>query len=91
MIGASSSDVQRIVDRARCLVEDLLGSETESVSGVERSNGSWSVTVEVVEMHRIPESTDVLSSYEVVLDDDGNLVRLGRARRYRRSQVEDGV
>jgi len=88
-VGASSSDVKKVVDRARRHVEDLLGSEAESVSAVERSNGSWSVTVEVVEMHRVPESTDVLSSYEVVLDDDGNLVRLGRPRRYRRSQVED--
>jgi hypothetical protein len=48
------------------------------------------VTLEVIEMKRIPESTDVLSSYEVTIDDDGNVVSAAQRRRYRRSQVEEG-
>jgi hypothetical protein len=39
---------------------------------------------------RIPESTDVLASYEMELDGDGNLRRYGRVRRYRRSQADNG-
>jgi hypothetical protein len=88
--GASNSNVAQIVGRARTQIEQLLGSQPERVSGVDRSDGSWHVTVEVVELRRIPDSTDVLSSYEVVLDEDGNLVRLERRRRYRRAQVEEG-
>src|SRR5207248_6016574 len=76
--GASRSDVAAMVKRARTQITDLLGKEPESISGVEQANGSWSVNVEVVEIHRIPDTTDILSSYEVVLDDDGNLVRLER-------------
>ena len=87
--GASRSDVAAMVKRARTQITDLLGKEPESISGVEQANGSWSVNVEVVEIHRIPDTTDILSSYEVVLDDDGNLVRLERQRRYRRAQVEE--
>ena len=87
--GASSSDVAAVVGRARSHVTDLLGKETESVSAISRANGSWSVTVEVVEVHRVPDSTDILSSYEVVVDDEGDLVRLERRGRYRRSQVEE--
>lgn len=87
--GAPSSDVAKIIGNARSYVQDFLGKEPESVSGVDRSNGSWSVTVEVVELERVPDTTDVLGSYEVVLDEDGNLVRLERTRRYLRSQVEE--
>jgi len=87
--GASSSEVADVIDRARAQVADLFGKEVESVSGISRQNRSWSVTVEVVEVHRIPDSTDVLSSYEVVLDDDRNLVSVDRRGRYRRSQVEE--
>ena len=87
--GAPSSNVAKIVEQARNHARDLLGEEPESVTGVERSNGSWSVTVEVVELHRVPDTTDVLAAYEIVLDDDGNLVRFDRTRRYLRSQVED--
>jgi hypothetical protein len=82
------SDAIRIVQQAREHLRDLLGEDAESVSGIERENGNWSVKLEVVEMHRIPESTDILSSYSAVLDDDGGIVSLTRGRRYRRSQVE---
>ena len=50
------------------------------------------VTLEVVELTRIPESTDVLASYEVELDDDGNASRATSAvRRYYRSQADTGT
>ena len=48
------------------------------------------MTFEVLEIRRIPESTDVLASYAVTLDDDGNLLDLERSRRYRRAQVDEG-
>jgi gas vesicle protein GvpO len=87
--GLPQRDIARVVELARGHVEELLGTPAESISGLERGNGSWHLMVEVVELHRIPDSTDVLSSYEVVVDDDGNLVRLDRHRRYRRAQVEE--
>src|SRR5437588_157755 len=88
--GASSSEVSKMLERARSQVQDLLGEQPESVSGIVRSDGHWSVMLEVVEVRRVPDTTDVLASYEVVLDNDGNLVGLERKRRYFRSQVEEG-
>jgi hypothetical protein len=87
--GHSPSDAMRIVQQAREHLKNLLGEDAESVSGIERANGNWSVKLEVVELHRIPESTDILSSYSAVLDDDGGIVSVTRGRRYRRSQVEE--
>src|SRR5262249_55779651 len=85
----SAGEARSMADEARQQVEQLLGSEVEGVTGFERSDGHWSVNVEVVELHRVPDSMDVLASYEVVLDDDRNLVRLERTRRYHRAHVED--
>jgi hypothetical protein len=87
--GVSTGEAAQIVRQARRELANLLGSKPESVSGLEHSDGRWSVTLEIVELRRIPESTDVLSSYEVVIDDEGNLVSARRLRRYRRSQVEE--
>jgi hypothetical protein len=84
-----SGETGAIVDTARNELEQLLGREVESVSGFERANDGWRVTLEVVEVRRIPESTDVLGSYDVVLDDDRNLVSFNQTHRYRRSQVEE--
>jgi hypothetical protein len=58
------------------------------VSGVRRAKDGWEVTFEVVEIRRVPESTDVLASYAVTLDDDGQLLDFERRRRYRRAQVD---
>ena len=88
--GGTSSEVADVVERARGHVAGLLDKEPETVSGISRGNGSWTVTVEVVDVHRIPDSTDILSSYDVVLDDDGGLLRLERRGRYRRAQIEEG-
>jgi hypothetical protein len=87
--GAAPNEVAAMVERAKQQLREVLGSETESVSGLERANGRWIVSLEVVEVRRIPESTDVLASYEVVLDDDGGIVSMQRRHRYRRSQVEE--
>jgi Gas vesicle synthesis protein GvpO len=88
--GARMNDAKQIVAEAKRELEELLGAEVESVSGFHRSDGGWTVTLEVVNLRRIPDTTDVLSSYEVVLDDDRNLVSISETRRYRRSQVEEG-
>ena len=86
--GAGPSEARRVVEAAREHLATLLGKDADSVSGLDRNGDGWIVTVEVVEVPRIPESTDVLASYEVELDDDRNLRRYARVRRYIRSQSD---
>jgi hypothetical protein len=87
--GVPADDLASVVARARASLEELVGMEPESVSSVKRKNGSWSIALEVVEVRRIPDSTDVLSTYQLVLDQNGGIVEIDRTRRYRRSQVEE--
>jgi len=88
--GASPDEATETVQRARRQLSALLERAVESVSAFERMHAGWLVTLEVVEVSRIPESTDVLASYEVELDDDRNLRRYARVRRYIRSQADRG-
>ena len=88
--GAAPDDAKATVKQAREQLEALLELPVESVSGFERTRNGWLVTLEVLELSRIPESTDVLASYEMELDDDRNLVRYTRGRRYHRSQADRG-
>lgn len=90
--GVGSDELEELATRARELLLSVRGVEAESVSGIGRtSSNGWKVTLEVVELHRIPESTDVLASYEVELDGDGRFLGFSRGRRYSRSQAEDGA
>jgi hypothetical protein len=79
---------RQIVERAREQLRDLRGEDAESVSSIRRTGDGWRVGLEVVEVHRIPESTDVLATYEVLLDDDGDLLTFERTARYYRSEAD---
>lgn len=71
-------------------ITELTGKDAESVTGVTRSDDGWLVTVEVVEDRRIPSSTDVLSTYEAEITDDGELLSYQRVRRYARGRGDYG-
>jgi hypothetical protein len=68
---------------ARQLIE-LTGRDVEGVTGLDRTDDGWTVQVEVVEVRRIPDTTDVLALYDVEVDRDGELVGYRRVRRYTR-------
>lgn len=68
-------------------VAEFTGRQPQSVLGLQRDGDGWNVTVEVLELSRVPSSTDVLASYVVTLDDDGDVVGYERRRRYQRAQV----
>lgn len=69
---------------------ELTGKEAEGVTGVEPAEDGWMVGVEVVEDRRVPSSTDILATYEVELDTDGELVSYRRVKRYTRGHGDDG-
>jgi hypothetical protein len=88
--GATPDETTEVVRRARAQLVALHGSEPESLSSLARTPAGWTATFEVVELARVPDSTDVLASYEVVLDEDKNVTRYARVRRYYRAQADDG-
>jgi hypothetical protein len=78
------------IERALSEAGDLLGRPIESVLGLESDDREgWRVTVEVVELERIPRSTDVLGAYVITLDKSGELTGTRRERRYYRNQADE--
>jgi hypothetical protein len=68
-------------------VQELIGRRVESVTGMEKNGNEWTVTLEVLELERVPATTDVLGKYEVTLDKDGELTGAQRTRRYPRAEA----
>jgi hypothetical protein len=77
------------VREARTQLAELIGRPIEQVLAIERDEEGWEVIVQVVELERIPDSTDVLGAYRVNLDGDGEVVGYRRLRRYVRSQADE--
>ncbi|MFE6648637.1 gas vesicle protein [Nocardioides sp. NPDC057772] len=70
-------------------LEALVGCPAEGVTAIRRDDDGWVVTADILELERVPETTDVLASYEVTVDKDGEITGYHRVNRYLRAQVDD--
>ncbi|MGW7101721.1 gas vesicle protein GvpO [Streptomyces sp. NPDC054883] len=67
---------------------ELLGRFPDSVSSLKPTDDGWEAQVEVVELERIPDTTSVMASYRVALDEEGELISYERTRRYSRGMID---
>jgi hypothetical protein len=89
--GSAGTDGERmeVLDQARRYAEQLTGHPVESFSSLAKDDRGWRIGIEVVELSRVPSTTDVLGSYELVLSDDGDFVDFHRGHRYSRNSTDD--
>jgi hypothetical protein len=81
---AKRTTASQVAARAAQQLLELTGKGVEGVTGLVRTDDGWKVHVEVVEVRRIPDTTDILALYEVQVDEDGDLMGYRRLRRYAR-------
>lgn len=91
--GDSGSERGRIgapeaMRRAAAQLAGLLGREPDSVSAIKRTDDGWTACVEVVEIERVPDTSSVMASYRVDMDDRGELTGYERTQRYARGRVD---
>ncbi|RKN40907.1 gas vesicle protein [Streptomyces hoynatensis] len=75
--------------RASRRLEKLTGHAADGVSGVRHEGDAWQVCVDVLEVPRIPDTTSLMATYEVELDENGRLRQYHRVRRYWRCATDD--
>jgi len=87
---SSRVDAGVVTREALRQIADITGRPVDTVSAVERNDDGWRVEVELVELERVPSTTNILATYEVTLDDDCSLLAYRRLRRYHRNAAEEG-
>ena len=80
---------QDVALKAKEQLGALTGLIATTISDLQKQDDGWKVVLELLEMQRIPEASDVLGSYEVILSDQGDLLSYHRTRRYLRSDILD--
>jgi hypothetical protein len=81
---------QELAEAALKTVAELTGYKAEAVTGLEWDGEEWQITVDALELSRIPNTTDVIGEYQVRLDESGTLRGYKRARRHIRGQADGG-
>ena len=84
--GNNKIEPRDIAERAVEQMQGLMDRPIEAVTGIEKDGDEWTVTLEVLELQRVPATTDVIGKYEVTLDKDGELTGLQRTRRFPRAE-----
>ena len=80
--------VMKIIEDAKAQLAAATNLEPLVVSGADHEAQGWRLTVEMVELQRIPEAQDVIGAYEVRLNDDGELMEWRRTGLRRRDDTE---
>jgi hypothetical protein len=70
-------------------LQALTGRDVEGVTAVKRTDDGWTIDLEVLEVRRIPETADVLATYEVTVDSHGDVEGFRRAGRYTRGSAKE--
>ena len=89
--GAARLSAAELSRAAVTTVAELTGYRPEAVTALEwdGETGLWRITVDALELSRIPNTTDLLGEYVVQLDEAGTLRGYHRARRFQRGHAEE--
>lgn len=77
-----------VVRNARSEISKLTGLELSSTLKSVKDDNGWQVSIEMIEKHSIPDGMDILATYVVRLDSDGNLVEFNRKGMRKRTDTE---
>jgi hypothetical protein len=73
--------------KAKEQLNALTGLRPDTVSKLLKEGQGWRVAVEMIEVKSIPDTKDLLATYDALLDESGALVSYERKQRYRRGDV----
>ena len=82
------SAIKEIIEKVKKELVELTGFSSPSGIGAKKKDGSWVVTIEILEKKSIPNGMDVLGIYEVETDQKGNILNYKRKEIRRRSDVQ---
>lgn|GEM_PF-715238 len=81
-----AKDVGSLIEKARVELSKLTGLKASSTTGATKDEKGWHIGIEMLEKISIPDQMDILALYEVLFDEDGNL--LGFERKSMRKRME---
>jgi len=69
-----------LTEQAKEQLAQVTGFRPVAVVGSYKDEEGWHISVDMLEMARLPESTDVIGTYVAVLDENGDLVKFDKKR-----------
>ncbi len=76
----------KVTVAAKSAAQEITGFKADAVTRCERREGGWLAIVDVLEAKARVGDNDLISTYELLLDDDADVSSYRRMRRYYRTE-----
>jgi len=76
-----------LIQKAREQLTELTGLELGSTLSARKEGDAWKVQIEVLEKKSLPDSMDILATYELTMDQDAKVMDFERLRMRKRIDV----
>ena len=73
--------------RAMDQLSQVTGYRPVAVVGCTKEDRGWRITVNLLELSRIPPSSDLLGVYQALLDEEGNMLEFQRKMTHNRGDI----
>jgi len=83
--------LREAVDKAKEQLHSVLGLDISSVIAASKNEDGWQTIIELVERKAIPDTQDLIGTYEVHLNNDGDITGYERKRMRRRMDLEESI
>jgi hypothetical protein len=82
--------MKEVIEKAKQGIGELTTLKINTVIGASKDeeSGGWKVLVELLEKASIPDAMDLLGTYEVLLDEGGEIVEFKRKSLRKRGDTE---
>ena len=80
-----------LISKAKSDLSKLTGLDPSSLVTTAKTDGGWQIAIEMVEKRSIPDGMDLLATYEVKLDDQGNILEFNRKGMRKRMEAVSEV
>jgi len=75
-----ATEMKNLAERAKEQLAEVTGFSPVAAVGGFKDEKGWHISVDMLEMARLPESTDIIGTYVVSLDPEGNMVKFEKKR-----------
>ena len=83
-----AKSMQQIIEKAREELSKITGLELSTTIEAVKEEKGWKIALEMVEKHSIPDQMDILATYDVLVDNDGNVFEFNRKSMRKRVDTE---
>jgi hypothetical protein len=72
-------------------LHSILNLDIANVIAVSKLDDGWNVKIDLIERRAIPDTMDIMGTYEVILDNFGSIVKYERKNQHKRMDLEEIV